>query len=195
MMDAEIAKAIWALGVVAWFIIRLPHQNRSRKTPVSRSAGGWRDRLLLTISLSGLGLIPGIYLFTGEPGFADYTFSPIQGFVGAILMAGALVLFWLTHKYLGRNWSVTLDTRKTHKLIDTGIYARVRHPMYSAFWLLALAQAVLLANWFAGLAGPIAWATLFFMRVGREEKLMIDTFGDQYTHYMQRTKRVIPWIY
>ena len=51
--------------------------------------------------------------------------------------------------------------------------------MYSAFWLLALAQAFLLPNWVAGLAGPAAWATLFFMRVGREEKLMIDTFGDR----------------
>ncbi len=195
MMDAEIAKMIWALGVVAWFVIRLPHEKRARKTPISRSAGGWRDRVLLAISLSGLGLIPGFYLFTGEPRFADYVFNPVQGFVGALLMAGGLVLFWITHKHLGRNWSVTLDTRKTHKLIDTGIYARVRHPMYLAFWLTALAQAVLLANWFAGLAGPIAWATLFFLRVGREEKLMIDTFGDQYTRYMQRTKRVLPWIY
>jgi protein-S-isoprenylcysteine O-methyltransferase Ste14 len=110
-------------------------------------------------------------------------------------MIAALVLFRMTHKHLGRNWSVTLDTRKTHTLIDTGIYAHLRHPMYSAFWLLALAQAALLQNWIAGLAGPVAWATLFFLRVGHEERLMIDTFGDQYRRYMQRTKRVLPWVY
>jgi len=194
-MSKEIATAIWAFGVIAWFVIRLPHQIKARKTPVAQSVGGWRDRVLLAISFSGLGLIPGVYLFTGEPRFAGYSLSPVQGFIGALLMAGALVLFWLTHKHLGRYWSVTLDTRKTHKLIDTGIYARVRHPMYSAFWLLALAQGFLLANWVAGLAGPIAWATLFFLRVGHEEKLMIDTFGDQYTSYIQRTKRVLPGIY
>jgi protein-S-isoprenylcysteine O-methyltransferase Ste14 len=136
-----------------------------------------------------------IYVFTGEPRFADYTFVPLLGVVGALLMIAALVLFRMTHKHLGRNWSVTLDTRKTHTLIDTGIYAHLRHPMYSAFWLLALAQAALLQNWIAGLAGPVAWATLFFLRVGHEERLMIDTFGDQYRRYMQRTKRVLPWVY
>jgi len=195
MITGEIAKAIWVFGVVAWFVVRLPHQIKSRKTPVSRRAGGWYDRVLLTISSTGLGVIPGIYVFTGEPGFADYDFFPLQGLVGAALMAGALILFAITHKHLGRNWSVTLDTRKTHTLVDTGIYAHVRHPMYTAFWLLALAQAALLPNWFAGLAGPVAWATLFFLRVGREERLMIDTFGDQYRRYMQRTKRVLPWVY
>jgi protein-S-isoprenylcysteine O-methyltransferase Ste14 len=195
MMIAEIAKAVWVFGVVAWFVVRWPHQMKARKTPVARSAGGLRDRILLTISFTGLGIIPSIYVATGAPQFAEYAFSPLQGILGVLLMAGALILFRVTHKQLGRNWSVTLDTRKTHKLVDTGIYAHVRHPMYSAFWLLALAQAALLPNWFAGLAGPVAWSTLFFLRVGREEKLMIDTFGEQYRRYMQRTKRVLPWVY
>jgi protein-S-isoprenylcysteine O-methyltransferase Ste14 len=194
-MTAEVTQAVWLIGVVAWFIIRLPHQLKARKTPIAQRAGGWQDRLLLVISSTGLGVIPMIYVFTGEPGFADYPFEPVLGVIGVVLMVGALVLFRLTHKHLGRNWSVTLDTRKTHRLVDTGIYARVRHPMYSAFWLLALSQAALLPNWFAGLAGLVAWGILFFLRVSREERLMIDTFGDQYRRYMQRTKRVVPWIY
>jgi len=194
-MTAQITQAVWLIGVVAWFIIRFPHQLKARKTPIARRAGGWRDRVLLVISSTGLGVIPMIYVFTGEPDFADYPFEPVLGMVGVVLMIGALVLFRLTHKHLGRNWSVTLDTRKTHKLVDTGIYAHVRHPMYSAFWLLALSQAALLPNWFAGLAGLVAWGILFFLRVGREERLMVDTFGDQYRRYMQRTKRVLPWIY
>lgn len=194
-MTAQITQAVWLIGVVAWFIIRLPHQLKARKTPIARRAGGWRDRVLLVISSTGLGVIPMIYVFTGEPDFADYPFEPMLGMVGVVLMIGALVLFRLTHKHLGRNWSVTLDTRKTHKLVDTGIYGHVRHPMYSAFWLLALSQAALLPNWFAGLAGLVAWGILFFLRVGREERLMVDTFGDQYRRYMQRTKRVLPWIY
>jgi len=41
------AKIIWFLGCVAWFIIRYPHQRRSRKTPISQRAQGSRDRVLL----------------------------------------------------------------------------------------------------------------------------------------------------
>ena len=90
---------------------------------------------------------------------------------------------------------MTLDTRKTHKLVANGVYSRVRHPMYSAFWLLALAQAFLIPNWIAGLSGIVGWGILFFLRVGREERLMIDTFGDEYRDYMRRTARVLPWLY
>jgi protein-S-isoprenylcysteine O-methyltransferase Ste14 len=195
MSRVDILKAIWLFGVVAWYVIRFPHERRSRKTRIARRAGGVHDRLLMSASLAGLGVVPVIYLLTGEPRFANYMPSFLQSVVGVLTLAGALILFHLTHKQLGRNWSVTLNTRKSHKLIDTGLYAYIRHPMYSAFWLLALAQALLLPNWVAGLAGPIGWGTLFFLRVGREEELMIDTFGEEYRRYMARTKRVVPGLY
>ncbi|AHY53462.1 Isoprenylcysteine carboxyl methyltransferase [Bradyrhizobium japonicum SEMIA 5079] len=75
-----------------------------------------------------------------------------------------------------------------------GIYRRVRHPMYSAFWLWAIAQALLLPNWIAGLAGLVGFGVLFFGRVAREERMMLQTFGDSYRDYMARTGRVFPWI-
>ena len=67
--------------------------------------------------------------------------------------------------------------------------------MYAAFWLLALAQALLLPNWIAGLSGLIGFGTLFFARVGREERMMLETFGEEYRAYMGRTKRIIPGVY
>ena len=45
--------------------------------------------------------------------------------------------------------------------------------MYSAFWLWAVAQAVLLPNWAAGFAGIVGFGTLFFLRVGKEEAMML----------------------
>jgi protein-S-isoprenylcysteine O-methyltransferase Ste14 len=67
--------------------------------------------------------------------------------------------------------------------------------MYSAFWLWAVAQALLLPNWIAGPAGLFGFGLLFFLRVGREEELMTDTFGDEYRRYMDRTARIVPRIY
>ena len=100
-------------------------------------------------------------------------------------MLGALYLFYETHRQLGRNWSVTLETRKKHELVDTGLYAYVRHPMYSAFWLLASRPGLFSSpNWIAGLSGIVGWGLLFFLRVGHEERLMIDTFGREYVDYM-----------
>lgn len=64
--------------------------------------------------------------------------------------------------------------------------------MYSAFWLWAIAQGLLLPNWIAGLAGVAGFGILFFGRVAREEQMMVQTFGDSYREYMARTGRVFP---
>jgi protein-S-isoprenylcysteine O-methyltransferase Ste14 len=189
------AKVIWVLGVVGWFIIRYPHDRRARRTPKLRRSDRGREIVLMAISGTGLGVLPFIYVVSNAPRFADYPFRPWQAWIGAVLFAASLWLFYRTHKDLGRNWSVTLEVRDQHTLVTSGVYSRVRHPMYSAFWLWALAQALLLPNWIAGPAGLIGFGTLFFLRVGREEALMIETFGGDYRHYMARTSRILPGIY
>jgi protein-S-isoprenylcysteine O-methyltransferase Ste14 len=194
-MTVLAAKIIYFLGLVAWVVIRYPFMRRARKMGVARSAGGTRDRVLLMIATFGQFLIPLLYIATGQPAFADYPLNPVQAGVGVIALVVSLVLFRVTHKQLGRMWSVTLEMRDQHKLVTSGLYGYVRHPMYSSFALFALAQLLILPNWIAGPAGLITFGILFFMRVPNEERVMIETFGDEYRHYMQHTARIIPWIY
>jgi protein-S-isoprenylcysteine O-methyltransferase Ste14 len=194
-MTPLVAKVIWVLGVVGWFIIRYPHQRRARRTPRLRSSGRSRELVLMAISAAGLGIVPFVYVLSDAPRFANYPFRPWQAWLAAAVFAAALWLFRRTHKDLGRNWSVTLEVREQHALVTEGVYSRVRHPMYSAFWLWAVAQALLLPNWIAGPAGLVGFGTLFFLRIGREEALMIETFGDDYRRYMARTARIVPGIY
>ncbi|MGA7452155.1 MAG: protein-S-isoprenylcysteine O-methyltransferase [Rhodoplanes sp.] len=194
-MTPTLAKAVVVLIMVAWYIIRFRYARRSRRTPTARSARGPRETVLLLISLSGLGFVPLIYVATGFPAFADYPFQLVLAWLGLVFAIAALVMFRLTHKALGHNWSVSLEVRENHQLITAGVYRQVRHPMYTAFWLWAVAQALLLPNWIAGLAGIVGFGTLFFGRVAREERMMLESFGDEYRTYMERTSRIIPRVY
>lgn len=194
-MTPTIAKAVFVLLAIGWYVIRVPHARRSRRTPISRSTRGLREIGLLSFSLAGLGLLPLTYVVTGAPGFASYPFRPVQAWLGLFCSIAALALFYLTHRALGCNWSVTLEVRQNHKLVTEGIYRRVRHPMYTGFWLWALAQALLLPNWIAGCAGLLGFGTLYLFRVEHEERLMLETFGDSYRAYMDRTARLIPWLH
>ncbi len=194
-MTPLVAKWIWAAGCIAWFVIRYPHQRRARKTPVTQRPDTTRERILLAISLCGLGIAPLIYVVTDGPRFANYPFHAALGWLGALVFLLALILFFFTHRTLGRSWSVTLEVREAHTLVTDGVYRYVRHPMYAAFWLWALAQALLLPNWVAGLAGLIGFGILFAFRIGREEAMMVEAFGDEYRAYRARTKRIIPGIY
>jgi len=189
------AKLVWCAGVIGWFAIRYPHDRRSRRTPKRFWSDRARELVLLTISASGMIFLPAIYVFTGWPQGADYQFRPALAWLGAAVFASSLWLFYRTHKDLGRNWSVTLEIRDRHALVTSGVYRHVRHPMYAAFWLWAVAQALLLPNWVAGPAGLIGFGTLFFLRVRREEELMIEAFSDEYRRYMERTSRILPRIY
>ncbi len=194
-MTPFLAKLAWGLGVIGWFIIRYPHQRRSGKTPKARISDRQRELVLMSISTAGLFLVPLTYVVTGWPRFASYTFNPWQSGLGVLAFAAALWLFRRTHKELGRQWSVTLEVREQHKLITDGLYGYVRHPMYSAFWLWAIAQALLLPNWIAGFAGLAGVAALYFCRVGAEEEMMRQSFGDEYRVYAARTGRIIPRIF
>ena len=156
----------------------------------------------MAISFTGLGLIPMSYVIvhlirprSSFLAFAEYAFQPWAAWLGTLVFAVSLWLFRRTHKDLGRNWSVSLDIRETHKLITQGIYAKVRHLMYSAFWLWAIAQALLLPNWVAGLSGIVGFGTLFFGRVFEEERMMEKAFGAEYRDYMRRTWRILPGIF
>ena len=159
------------------------------------SARGVREFALLSASLTGLGIVPCLYLALHVPRSADYALVPVLSYLGIAVDLACLWLFYRTHRDLGHNWSVSLDLRERHTLVTTGVYGLVRHPMYSGFWLMALAQALLLPNWVAGPAGLVGFGILFFGRVRREEKMMITAFGDEYQSYMRRTARVVPWIY
>jgi len=65
---------------------------------------------------------------------------------------------------------------------------------YTSFFLLGLAQMLLLPNWLAGPSGLIGVTILFIFRVRQEERMMLQTIGDEYRAYMATTKRLIPWV-
>jgi protein-S-isoprenylcysteine O-methyltransferase Ste14 len=188
-------KVLWTLLVVSWYLLRRPFDRRARKSRLIIDRRQGADTRRLIISLTGLGIIPGIYAATSFPKFASHHGHPLLLALGIFAGITALILFRLTHKALGKMWSVSLQLKQDHKLVTTGIYKRIRHPMYTAFWCLAIAQALLLPNYIAGFAGIAGFGYLFFTRVGAEEAMMLEAFGEEYNLYRMRTWRVLPYLY
>ena len=76
-----------------------------------------------------------------------------------------------------------------------GVYRYVRHPMYAALFLYAIGQALVLPNWVVGPSYFVAFGILFAFRIRAEERMMLETFGDEYAAYMARTKLLVPGIW
>ena len=143
------------------------------------------------MSLGGF-FIPIIYAATDWLDFANYRLPHRAGWLGVLLIAGAIYVFWRAHADLGLNWSPTLEIREKHELIRKGIYGVIRHPMYASQWLLAIAQPLLLQNWIAGFLNLLVFIPFYLLRVKAEEQMMIDSFGTQYQEYIKTTGGVLP---
>lgn len=191
-MTPAIASFIWAISLVAWALIRVPHQTRARKIAVVKNAKTLGDHLSLAAAALGLSVVPLLYVVTRRPVFADYAFHPAFGWTGLVVELLFLGIFYESHRQLGKNWSVTLEIRDDHKLVTSGLYRYIRHPMYLSFWLWSIGQLFLLPNLVAGAAGLVGVAILYFSRIHKEETLMRETFGASYDDYARRTRRIIP---
>lgn len=112
--------------------------------------------------------------------------------LGALLALVALGLFVWIHRTLGHNLSASLKIKENHTLVTRGPYAMVRHPMYTAFFILHMAVFFLTANWFIGVTWMVGLVLIVRLRVRREEQMLLDRFGDEYLVYMDRTGRFLP---
>lgn len=102
------------------------------------------------------------------------------------------LMYWL-FKSIGRNITQTVKTRKDHKLVTTGPYHWVRHPLYSVGTMLFLSFSLMAANWFIALT-TLLGLVMLMVRLPKEEANLIERFGDDYRTYMKQTGRLIPRI-
>jgi len=189
-------KTLYFLGLLAEMLIRFPHERQRRQTRMVVDRVSGLERLLVGLVAVGLFLLPVVYVSTSWLNWADYRLSPRArgraGGVGTALLAIAIWIFWRSHTDLGRNWSPSLQIREGHTLVSDGVYRSIRHPMYASIWLWGIAQTLLLQNWIAGWASLVLFLPMYILRVPREERMMLEQFGEAYRVYMGQTGRVIP---
>jgi protein-S-isoprenylcysteine O-methyltransferase Ste14 len=153
-----------------------------------------RERALLALVAASL-LLGIVGAATPWLGFADYV--PRWGglVAGVVAYALGLALLYKTHRDLGAWWSITLEVKESHALVTHGVYARLRHPMYSALLLYGVGQALSLPNYVAGPAYLGATVLMVAMRLGPEERMLAQAFPAEYPGYVARTKRLVPGVW
>jgi protein-S-isoprenylcysteine O-methyltransferase Ste14 len=128
-----------------------------------------------------------------------FTWSQIPAYpefirwIGVLLVLSSVPLLWWIHKTLDRQYSACLQIKDSHSLITEGPYSRVRHPMYTVLNMFSFGVALVTANFLTILFAFLVIIPFPFV-AKKEEQMMIETFGDQYTEYMHKTGRFFPRI-
>lgn len=189
--EAPYAILPFLIVMAAWYTTRVG-LTRGGQKPVHEERDRGRERTLTTSVFVGMVIFPIVALATPVLDFAAYAPMPGQIVIGLAVGCAGLHFIWRSHADLGANWSAHLELRDDHRLVTNGIYARIRHPMYTAIFLLTAAQAILLSSWLAGQMGPATFFLLYIMRIEAEEMTMRDRFGEEWEVYAARTARLLP---
>jgi protein-S-isoprenylcysteine O-methyltransferase Ste14 len=108
-----------------------------------------------------------------------------------IAFTGFLLLEW-SHRALGQNWSDQPRITETQRLVQSGPYKWIRHPIYSSFLLILGSTLLITANWIVGGLWIAAVSSDGLLRIRYEEGAMEVKFGDDYKDYQRRTGLILP---
>lgn len=147
----------------------------------------------LVIKLSGLMFLAGFILAGLGIRFDWYKLPRTVQFIGAAVFLTAYLLYaevLRENTYLSR----TIEVQEGQKVIDTGLYGIVRHPMYSVTVLLFLAMPVVLGSVYSFLVF-LAYPFIIALRIKNEENLLENEL-EGYREYKQKVKyRLIPFVW
>lgn len=110
---------------------------------------------------------------------------------GAALTYLGLPLTIWSRACLGKYWSGVVALKQDHRLIQSGPYRVVRHPLYSGIILAAIGMALCVTTW-SSLLGAAGLLACFERRAQKEDALLAGEFGAQFEEYRRGTGRLLP---
>lgn len=177
-------KIIFIIIFFIWFFIRASYAKNALKLKLKKQIKTKTEKFLVFLNFIGIIFLPLSIAFTPYLDFANLHIPEYFRFIFLIIYILNLALFIWCHKTLGKNLSI-LEIKK-------GPYKRIRHPIYTHFWLLVISQSIILNNYIVLIFGTLVWSFLYFTRIRKEEEMMINEFGSRYLRYMKKTGRLLP---
>jgi protein-S-isoprenylcysteine O-methyltransferase Ste14 len=114
--------------------------------------------------------------------------------LGALFLAGGITILGVAHHHLGKSFHSLVVAKGNQVLVETGPYRWIRHPIYTAYLMNYLGGGLLSSNLVLAIVPVIMYAILVATRMGQEETVLIELFGQKYVDYMKRTGRLVPRI-
>ena len=182
---------IYQASLVAWVLLEGWIILRDRWRPITQvnraGQGGITIVLVITFIIASRVDKLGLFPIPGRP--------VIPLMIGDCLLWSGLALRLWSVLTLGKFFRASLVVQEDHHVVRDGPYKLLRHPSYSGILLACLGLGVAMGDWLGlGLILAFAVAAISY-RIVVEERLLVQTLGQEYLQYAKHTKRLIPFIY
>jgi len=186
----------FGIVILSWFVFA--GTFLLRKKPESSKDAKHAPKSLIGIALQGVsfGLVWALRRTPFLSPFVDDQFalniifqvSAILLVVGSVWMANSAI------RELGRQWSFQARLIEDHKLITSGVYKIVRHPIYSAMLGMLIATAFIFSHWLAAIIAIPVFLIGTKIRTVTEEKLLSEVFPGEYKAYAEKVPAFVPFV-
>jgi len=177
----------WIILIVYWVISAFRVRKNIKAEPVGSR---------LAISLVAIGAFELLFRSRLTSGMLQGSFMPdipVVRYLGiALLWGGVAFAIWARY-HIGEYWSARVAVKEDHRVIDSGPYAHVRHPIYSGILLGLIGTALAVGNWRAVIVFIVILIVLILKALA-EEKYLTEQLGSAYVEYKKRTGMLSPPI-
>jgi protein-S-isoprenylcysteine O-methyltransferase Ste14 len=187
MTTPEVAvKTLWFIWWVSW-LLAAAWSDRAVKRPPRRSQIIYR-----LLAAAGAILLFGLYQH--DVAVERILWSTTDGlpWVMVAVTSAGLLFTWWARIHLGRLWSSSVGRKADHRIVGTGPYGIVRHPIYTGITLASIATATIrgtAAAWLGVGVMTLGW----YVKARMEEEFLRDELGaDNYNSYASRVPMLVP---
>jgi protein-S-isoprenylcysteine O-methyltransferase Ste14 len=187
MMPEFAMGAVWIAWFISWWAAAA-WSDRSVKRPAA-----FREipyRLVVTV---GLVLLFGLYRSRNSAELMLWHTGAAAGWAMVALAVAVFLFMWWARIVLGRLWSASVRVKEHHRVVDTGPYAMVRHPIYTGIIVAGIATAALRGT-AAAFLGAAIMTVSWYIKARMEEGFLREQLGAaEYDAYARRVPMLVPF--
>ncbi len=178
---------LWDVWFASWLLAALWADRATGRPGVGAQALHW------AITIAGFYLLMGIPSQEPDGPGRVWNLGGQLGWAPFAVAAAGLAFTWWARLYLGRLWSGSVSRKADHRVVDTGPYGLVRHPIYTGLIVATSATAVLRGT-IVALAGAALIALGFWIKARLEERFLRQELGaETYDAYRRRVPMLVPF--
>jgi protein-S-isoprenylcysteine O-methyltransferase Ste14 len=183
----QVLELIWIAWLISWVAASF-WSGRTQKRAATVETWTYRAAMIA----GGALLVPWTGPLLGEKQIWEIGWR--GGIVLTAIMVAGLLLTWWARIYLGSLWSSVITRKEGHKIVDTGPYALVRHPIYTGL-IIGMLATMAAEGRITGLIGGALVILGIWLKARTEERFLTVELGQEaYAAYSRRVPMLVPFF-
>jgi protein-S-isoprenylcysteine O-methyltransferase Ste14 len=188
--------AAFGVVIISWFVFAGTFLLRKKPAAAPDAKRDPRSWAGLALQGVGFGFVWAIRRTPFDSPLIDgqFAINILLQIIAIVVVISSVWLAMAAIKELGKQWSLQARLIEGHKLVRTGVYNLVRHPIYTAMLGMLLATGLAFSHWLALLTGVLVFLIGTKIRTNFEESLLDGAFGEEFKDWKAKVPGLIPFV-